>query len=611
MIRRLRTSVMVRLTTILAVLMMGGVVLAGPASADCTGDWWGKPQVPAPQAPTSGVSGFIDPGFGPGLDLNPQALGSTPDFGPHVNQFFVRPPAYSQYDKGCTPNPAEMVGLDTRLGNWLTGGASVLVSVADALHRQVSPPDLHFMDSLVSTGARAVRDAIFTPWAGVSLLLLCAWMLWRARKGQLHTLAEAGAWAILIIGISAALVSQSVKAASYFDDMASGTVGGIYQVMAPASAGDPFDPGAPRAGAVTDVVLYQNWLRGMVGDPNGKIAQTYGAQLLDATAYSQAEWKQISDDPSKEHDIDKHKGDAFTAVAKKIQDENPHAYRILQGKADDRAAAGLVALISALCVTPFLIVSDLLLLAALLLVRVVVVLTPAVAVVAIHPRFRHHLTSMAGAVGAGLFNAVIFACASAFDMLAISALVGPSATIPRWLGLVLSLALSMVLWKLLKPHRRLLDMASPGRGSDPIHGTSDAVKEKARRVRKQAEDAAAAAAGTAAGGPTGGAAATAALEQRRPPTQQARPEGWARPAPKVPAQAGVVHAGTSAARAPRELPAAEVKPEPQPAFTPYRRPLALPAGHVERHDGDLTVADGVVAHRVYDPETKSYQLAEA
>lgn len=37
MIRRLRASVMVRLTTILAVLMMGGVVLAGPASADCLG----------------------------------------------------------------------------------------------------------------------------------------------------------------------------------------------------------------------------------------------------------------------------------------------------------------------------------------------------------------------------------------------------------------------------------------------------------------------------------------------------------------------------------------------------------------------------------------------
>jgi hypothetical protein len=638
MIRRLRTSVLARLATILAVLMMGGVVLAGPASADCFGDWGGDPQVPAPQAPHSGISGTIDPGFPTQVgtpDLN------EPNFGPYVNQFYVRPPAWSAYDEGCKPDPTGSAGWQSTIGNVLMGGASVLVSVTSAIHRQVSPPDLHFLDGIVRTGTQAVKDALFDPWIGVAFLLLAGWLVLRAMKGELHGVFTTGAAAVVLVGLAAVLVNQAVQMSSYFDQMASDTVGGIYSTMNPSGGGNPFDPASPRAGAVTDVVLYQNWLRGMVGDPNSEVAKKYGTRLLNDTTYTIAEWNAIQADHTKEDAIDKAKGDDFTKVAKEIKKDYPAAYRVLQGKTGDRAGAGLFAAISALCVTLFLAFADLLLFMGLLMVRVAVVVFPAIAIVAIFPRFRHLATGLVGTVGTGLFNALIFAAASAFDLLAIQQLVGPDAKIPRWFGLTLCAVLSVVLWKLLKPRQRFKDMTSIVR--DPLDRATAGPRAKLDKVKGKAKQAAGGAAAGAPMGPEGAAAgAGLAMAGPTPTTPQARPEGWTRPptAQKAPpAVARVIQAGSAPTSAPRALPpgstpAAAVavssdghstptarvpldvydapvkQADDVPVFTPWQRPPsdAPPLAPTPvLHDGDLTVADGVVAHRVYNPSTKRFE----
>ncbi|HEX7463054.1 MAG TPA: hypothetical protein VF317_12865 [Dermatophilaceae bacterium] len=640
MIRRLRRSVIGRLVPLLAILaffmMTGG---QGVANADCWSSPGSPPGVPAPQAPNSGFSGSIDPGFGSQVGQPDLA---EPNFGPYVNQFFVRPPAWSAYDHGCQPDPAGTAGIQSTLGNFFMGGASVLTSITSAIHRQVSPPDLHFLDGIVRTGTQAVKDALFSPWIGVSFLILAGWLVLRAMKGELHGVFTTGAAAVVLVGLAAVLVNQSVQMASYFDQMASDTVGGIYKTMSPDTGGNPFDPASPRAGAVTDVVLYQNWLRGMVGDPNSEVAKKYGTRLLNDTTYSQSEWAAIQAGHAKETDIDKTKGDDFTKIAKEIQTDYPNAYRVLQGKTGDRFGAGAFAFVSALCVTPFLAFADLLLFMGLLMVRVAVVVFPAIAIVAIFPRFRHLATGLVGTVGTGLFNAIIFAAASAFDMLFIQQLVGPDSKVPRWFGLVLCALLSVGLYKLLKPHQQFKNMTSIV--SDPLDRATAGPRAKLAKVKGKAQEAAE---GAGAGAPAGpeGAAVGAGVAMAGPThtTPQARPEGWTRPpaAQNAPPLARVIQAGSAPTSAPRALPPAAtpaagiavssnghstptarvpldvydapVKPaDDVPVFTPWQRP-AIDAPTVAPapvpHDGDLTVADGVVAHRVYNPQTKTFEVS--
>jgi hypothetical protein len=581
MIRRLQQ--VTGAVTVLALLVLGVLVLAGGKSqgtlttsagpvtlADCFGDWGGDPQVPAPQAPNSGLSGTIDPGFGSQVG---QPDLTEPNFGPYVSQFFVRPPAWSAYDTGCKPDPAGTAGIQSTFGNIFMGGASVLTSITSAIHRQVSPPDLHFLDGIVRTGTQAVKDALFDPWIGVAFLLLAGWLVLRAMKGELHGVFTTGAAAVVLVGLAAVLVNQSVQMASYFDQMASDTVGGIYRTMSPDTGGNPFDPASPRAGAVTDVVQYQNWLRGMVGDPNSEVAKKYGTRLLNDTTYSQSEWAAIQADHTKEADIDKAKGDDFTKIAKEIKKDYPNAYRVLQGKTGDRGGAGLFAFVSALCVTPFLAFSDLLLFMGLLMVRVAVVVFPAIAIVAIFPRFRHLATGLIGTVLTGLFNALIFAAASAFDMLAIQQLVGPDAKIPRWFGLVLCAILSVVLWKLLKPRQRFKSMTSVV--SDPLDRATAGPRAKLAKVKGKGRQAAE---GAAAGAPAGpeGAAAGAVLAMAAPtpaaPPQQARPESWTRPpaAQNAPPSAAV---GSAPATAPRTLPAGSAPPAAVPVSSNGHGPV--------------------------------------
>jgi hypothetical protein len=638
MIRRLRRSVVARLATILAVLMMGGVVLAGSASADCWSNPTTGPAVPDPQAPNSGFSGSIDPGFGSQVGQPDLA---EPSFGPYVNQFYVRPPRFQAFDQGCSPDPTGSAGFSSTIGNIGMGGASVLVSITSAIHRQVSPPDLHFLDGIVRTGTQAVKDALFTPLIGIAFLILAGWLVLRSIKGELHGVFTTGAAAVVLVGLAAVLVNQSVQMAGYFDQMASDTVGEIYSTMNPDSGGNPFDPASPRAGAVTDVVQYQNWLRGELGDPNSEVAKKYGTRLLDATTYSQSEWSAIQADHTKEDAIDKTKETEFRAVADGVKKDYAAAYRVLQGKTGDRLGAGMFAFFSALCVAPFLAFSDLLLFMGLLMVRVAVVVFPAIAIVAIFPRFRHLATGLVGTVGTGLFNALIFAAASAFDLLSIQQLVGPDAKIPRWFGLVLCALMSVVLWKLLKPRQRFKDMTSIVR--DPLDRATAGPRAKLDKVKGKAKQAAGGAAAGAPMGPEGAAAgAGLAMAGPTPTTPQARPEGWTRPptAQKAPpAVARVIQAGSAPTSAPRALPpgstpAAAVavssdghstptarvpldvydapvkQADDVPVFTPWQRPPsdAPPLAPTPvLHDGDLTVADGVVAHRVYNPSTKRFE----
>jgi hypothetical protein len=180
----------------------------------------------------------------------------------------------------------------------LKGAATTVVALTNSLHRLVSPPTfLAHLDPIVERGSAALRAAIFTPWIGVTLLLVGCGIVFAARKGHLPRAVEAAAWAIAVMAVAAALWQWPTRAGSMVDRPATELIGQINgAVLGRPAAGQ--DPATARAGMLTDADLYQQWLQGELGTADSPTARKYGAALLDAQTIGWVDADRIRRDPS-------------------------------------------------------------------------------------------------------------------------------------------------------------------------------------------------------------------------------------------------------------------------------------------------------------------------
>jgi hypothetical protein len=61
--------------------------------------------------------------------------------------------------------------------------------------------------------------------------------------------------------------------------------------------------------------------------------------------------------------------------------------------------------------------------------------------------------------GAAVINAIIFGAAATVQVLGTNIVLAPDSKIPSWLGIILALIMTVILWKATKPQRKLADMA--------------------------------------------------------------------------------------------------------------------------------------------------------
>jgi hypothetical protein len=355
--------------------------------------------VPTPQMPRRGFAGSIDQGP---TAVNPAA---TDVYGKY--QYL---PQFVTYDLGCSgsliPSAAT---LDTNVGNIGMGLATAAVATEVAVHRVTSSPDfLTVLDPMLTQVSATMRDAVFTPWVGISIILLGLLLIWGARRKDLPDAVSRSALAMAVLVVATVAFQYPLIAGHVAARVLTTVTNTIDFTMNGETAADPSEA---RAALLTNTVLVGPWLEGEFGSATSATATSFGPPLLDSRKYTYGQAAKAQADPAAGKAMTKAKREAFSQVTQAVQDRDPDAYCYLTGKCGGRAGAGGKALLAALCTVPFMLIADLIKIAAVLVIMMLVMFAPALAPFVLHSR-RAALTGLSIA-GASVWNGALMALAGA------------------------------------------------------------------------------------------------------------------------------------------------------------------------------------------------------
>ncbi|ORT54197.1 hypothetical protein [Streptomyces sp. CB03238] len=444
-----------------------------------TGDCKAAPEL---DSPGDGVAGWFDEG--PAKAPAPRAPTAANADAYLYEQYGYAGLSWHTYDLGCGGSlRAPEAATDNWLANMVFGFSKGWTALTVVL-RQQATGDNDFMDDLdpvIETATRAVRDAVYSPWIGTSLLILGTVIIFQARKKDTASVLSQAGWALIVMTLATGVASYPVQASKFADDSMNTVISAIDQSFANVDLAKPKEePKAAPEGGVTTMqlaaapaadqttahgnmlvksVLYQQWLRGMLGDTDSEVAKKYGPQLLDAQALT---WHEDRLPPAERQKVVASKQQKFQELAEKIKTEDPSAYSHLTGKAGSRLGAAGLSLPAAAAANTFSMASDIVIIGAKLTIRFVVVLFPAIAVIGLHRRLDGTVKTGLNSVMAACINVPLFATAGAVDVLAVETLMVNS-TLPKWVAILLLLLITWILWRIAKPFRRMSAMVNPNR----------------------------------------------------------------------------------------------------------------------------------------------------
>jgi hypothetical protein len=445
---RRRVSVLV-----VAGLVGGSILLGQPAfgqTFDCK-------EPPEPDRPGTGLVGSLDP---------PRA--SHGEMGSVYREVGYAGLVWHNYDIGCAGaalNPATTT--DTWLGNQTLNVAKFAVGGVNWSHYLIASEGelLSPLDQLISDGTRAMYDAVFTTWVGVALLVLAVILLLLALRGDLARQTQRTGFAAVALVVGSAAYLAPVDWAKAADGL---LLEGVTQMQEGFLGQIGLGNRDTLPTVLVDQVIYQNWLRGEFGSPDVPQAQELGRDLLRAQTFTIDEVDEGRDTQA----LAEQKKADFAAIADRMGDRYPY----FQGEAGSRIGAGILSVVQALCIALFQLLSKVLVLVAMLLLRLMVMTAPAVAVVAIlKPDI---LPALLRVAGAAIVNTLVVGALAGLHALLVVSLFRPGAGIDLWLALLVTGVVTVVLWAVARPFRRLVSMVSltreqfggivPGAGTGPM-----------------------------------------------------------------------------------------------------------------------------------------------
>lgn len=525
-----------RAALLVVIALVGGSVLMGsPAMAqpfDCK-------ESPEPDRPGSGLVGSLD-----------QPRESRGEIGTVYREVGYAGMVWFTYDLGCAGtalNPT--ITTDTWLGNQSFNLAKFSVGGVNWAHYLIADGSqvLAPLDDLVTNGTRAMYDAVFTTWIGIALALLAVILLVLAIRGDLARQAQRATFAVIALAVGSAAYLAPVDWSKAADSL---LLDGITQMQEGFLGQIGMGSRDTLPSVLVDQVIYQNWLRGEFGAPDVPQAQEFGRDLLRAQTMTKSEVV----DGKNPTELAAQKKAAFAEIAGKLGDRYPY----FQGKAGNRTGIGLLAIVQAMCIALFQLLSKVLVLTAMLMLRLLVMTAPAIAVVAIlKPDI---LPSLLRVAGAAIVNTLIVGALAGLHALLVISLFRPGSGIDLWLALLVTGVVTVVLWAVARPFRRLVSMVSltreqfggivPGAGTGPMSKVWQRVRggshgEDDRQSRW--------------------------WDERRGATAGADFSGGARPESEAGARVRA-----QATRVPR--PRTEIEVAPSPTLVPAARRPALPSG---------------------------------
>jgi hypothetical protein len=435
-------------------LVGASIMLGQPAFAqtfDCK-------ESPEPDRPGTGLVGSLD---------LPRANGGLE--GSVYREVGYAGMVWHNYDLGCAGsavlNPATTT--DTWLGNQVFNVAKLVVAGVNWAHYLlIEGGDLLApLDNLITDATRAMYNGVFTQWVGLALAVLAAVMLVLALRGDLARQAQRAVFALAALLVGSAAYLTPVDWSKAADSLLLNGVTQMQQGFLD-SVGAGNENTLPTV--LVDQVIYRNWLRGEFGSPDVQQAQDLGRDLLRAQTFTIDEVAQRQDTP----ELAQQKKTDFAAVADRMGDR----YTYFTGESGSRIGAGVLALVQAMCIALFQLLSKVLVLVALLLLRLMVMTAPAIAVVAIlKPDI---LPALLRVAGAAIVNTLVVGALAGLHALLVVSLFRPGSGIDLWLALLVTGVVTVVLWAVARPFRRLVSMVSltreqfggivPGAGTGPM-----------------------------------------------------------------------------------------------------------------------------------------------
>jgi hypothetical protein len=448
----------VRVTTkVLGVFVLAGATLfVAPGTAQALPIIGGCTTPPAPESPQQGIAGFFmsKPDPVPATEDPFAANAKTTPF----EQYGLAGLSWYTYDLGCggaARDPSGSISTWAARLMFIPAKATV-AALTGVMQAALHPTYLSAFDPLLNSLVGQLRRAVYTPLFPLAVMLTGLLLMAQATRQRVSESTTAIGWCLLVTVVAAALFAWPVKAGHAADSVISKGVGAVSAGI----TGRDGDPGDQVANMLYGPFLYRMWLMGEFCDPDSTGAQKHGSALLQAQALS---WQEADQARSGGEKVSDAKQKTFGDVAGQVKKDDPSAYECVAGHGSASLEASILADVGVLLMAPFLLVGGLILIAAYLVVRFAVIFAPALLTAGAFFPLRGIVLAAGRVVAAAIINGILFTLSVLLVIRVDSAILDPSTALPAWLRLVLVGVVTVVMWYLTRPFRKLTTMVTTGR----------------------------------------------------------------------------------------------------------------------------------------------------
>ncbi|WP_199034210.1 hypothetical protein [Glycomyces salinus] len=490
---------------------------------------------PQPSTPDSGMAGWF---------AEPSELDKSTGVGTYSRYGYAgyQLPMYGSQEMSISGSCVNSIslpnGADTAnaLANMEFNVSKSVIGASNSLRQAAWEPDRMWgwSNGFMETVSQLVYEQVFTVFGAVTVGVIGIYLLWRSRQADMNNAVTTVAWAALILVLVTAVVRWPVQSANYTDEALKVGMNLSTTLIQDDSAADCIDgsdltedeveemldrnrnnpnfcidtrsASVLASDLVSNEVLYQNWLRTMLGQSeefeyereNGEIvtedgnpvvsssnvAYKYGRALYSAQAFSWIDNEAASDPEIRDRLIEE-KQELWRNLVAQIQQEDPEAYAHLSGeRAWERTGTGLLTLLTSLFFALFDITASVLIILGFMIVRFAIVALPIVGTIAIlRPAggpFKRLVNTVLGAV----INVAVFSLAAVIYIFATGRILGTTLPVP--MQVILIGLLGVAAWMLLRPFRRINNLVAGGGPADALLGRRRDT-EKEREIERERE----------------------------------------------------------------------------------------------------------------------------
>ncbi|MFD1049135.1 hypothetical protein ACFQ1S_28160, partial [Kibdelosporangium lantanae] len=280
------------------------------------------------------------------------------------------------YDNNCGIVGKAITDPNTTIGTWMGNQlfdvGKNFVAATNGVHYALAYNELMGpLDHAIEGATKLFYDNVYVKWFGLAAVILAVLLFRYIWRGDLATVSRKGMWALAAMWVA----TSFVLVGPLYKEMEQRFLSKTTQIQAGFVADN-----APESDlnalpqALHDKVVYQNWLRGEFGSENAPEAKQYGADLLDAQAWT----KNDSADT-----VDQGALDAKKAKYKDIANKLGPSKGYFTGADGSRTGAGFLAMFQGIVYSLFQLFAKLGVLLAQVLLRIFLLATPLIGLIAI------------------------------------------------------------------------------------------------------------------------------------------------------------------------------------------------------------------------------------